>query len=658
MLKKLSHWKANSTVLRKIYPGLLEELLRHESRPPSGGGEPKVETASSGMPTMLINGRYVHSPRDPAREGHRLAEACLSSSAAGAGDDAPVLVLGFGLGYAAEAITRLAPQRPLVIVEKNPGLLRRAFELRDFSRFLSRPGIAFVPGGEGDGAVVALSFFEKNGGNGQTRSGQAHSGHVHHGHVPRGRSPLILRNRTLTGIDEQWYSAAENRVRAWATQGDVNKATLKKFGRRWVRNLTRNMAAIRDLPGISGLAGLAGPPGSDGRPSPDGVFPVFLAAAGPGLDDVGSLLPEIRKRCIVVAVDTSLRFFSRSETEPDFVLVVDPQFWNSRHLDRCATGRRTRMIAESAVYPPALRLPFGGTFLCGSLFPLGAFIEKRVDPKGLLGAGGSVATSAWDFCRTLGAGEIWVAGLDLAFPGNRTHFKGAMFEEKALAESGRLKPAETFLQAALRSGVPFMAPSASGGKVLTDRRLSLYASWFENSFQANPGIRNYRLTRDGPGYQGGIAISGFEPAWTERLLALPERRAEIDARLDSAFSRIETEFQGETPQRHRRYEAALADLRSGLEKIKACCGEGERLAAGALRNGGYADRKKTLAALDRINRAIAESEVREIAGFLMPEEPLGEIAAPPAGNEAAFRGYLESSLRLYRALAEATGIDV
>ncbi|MCL2193034.1 MAG: DUF115 domain-containing protein [Treponema sp.] len=634
MLKSLSHWKANSTVLRKIYPGLFEELLRHESRSRAGDGDPKVETASSGMPTMLIKGRYVHSPRDPAREGQRLAEACLSSSLA-AGDDVPVLILGFGLGYAAEAINQLAPRRPLVIVEKNPGLLRRAFELRDFSRFLSRPGIAFVPGGEGEGAITALSFFEKAGNNGHTRSGQIPSGHTQNWRIP-----LILRNRTLTGIDEQWYSAAENRVRAWATQGDVNKATLKKFGKRWIRNLTDNMTAIRDLPGISGLAGLA---------AKGAQLPVFLAAAGPGLDDIGHLLPEIRKRCIVVAVDTSLRFFQRRGIEPDFALVVDPQFWNSRHLDRCATSQRTRLIAESAVYPPVLRLPFGGTFLCGSLFPLGAFIEKRVDPKGLLGAGGSVATSAWDFCRTLGAREIWVAGLDLAFPGNKTHFKGAMFEEKALTECGRLKPAETFLHSALRGGVPFLAPSASGGKVLTDHRLSLYASWFENSFRGNPGIRNYRLIPD------GIAIPGFALAQVENLLALPECRAEIDTRLDAAFSRIETEFQNETQQRHQRYDDALATLRSGLEKIKACYREGERLAMEALHAGNTVEQEKTLAALDEINRVIAESEVREIAGFLLPDEA---IIIAQGGGEDAFRAYLESSLRFYRALAEASDIDV
>ena len=646
----MSHWQVNSEVLRKAYPGLFEEL---ESRPADDNGEPKFETASSGMPTMQVKGLYVHSPRDPAREGKRLAEACISSSAAG--DDTPVIVLGFGLGYAAEAIAGLAPARPLVIVEKDPGMLRRAFEVRDFSRFLSRPGIAFVPGGEGEGAVMALAFFEKIGNRQHFDGVSTANGRVHHG-CP----PLILRNKTLTGIDAQWYSAVENRVRAWATQGDVNRATLKKFGRRWIRNLTRNMSAIRDIPGISGLSGLA-----DG----DTRLPVFLAAAGPGLDSVGPLLPEIRKRCIVVAVDTSLRFFRRNRVEPDFALVVDPQFWNSRHLDRCSTGRRTRLIAESAVYPPVLRLPFGGKFLCGSLFPLGAYIEKRVDPKGLLGAGGSVATSAWDFCRTLGARDVWIAGLDLAFPGGKTHFKGALFEEKALAESGRLKPAETFLHTALRGGGPFMAPSASGGKVLTDRRLSLYGSWFENSFRGNPGIRNYRLVRENPG-DCGLAIPGLETAWAETLLALPECRDEIDARLDSAFTRIETEFRDDARRRHRRYDEALASLRSGLENIRACYKKGERLATEALGDSyggsvGLAERRETLAALGEINRAIAESDVREIAGFLLPTETLGEITAlagsgttSRGGNDDAFRGYLRSSLRLYLALAEAAEIDV
>jgi hypothetical protein len=606
-----------------------------------------------------------------------------------------VVVLGFGLGYAAQALAELDPDRPIIIVEKKLKLLRKAFELRDLSRLLSRPGVAFIPGGTGEGIVNALSVFEKIAG--------------------ERRRPHVMRNRTLTALDEERYTAAEGRIRNWAMRDDVNSATLKKFGRRWINNLSRNMSCIRDLPGISSLAGLA----ANEATSPP--LPVFLAAAGPGLDGIAPLLPEIHRRCIMVAVDTSLRFLLRNGVDPDFVMVVDPQFLNSRHLNRCASTR-TRLIAESAVYPPVLRMPFKGRYLCGSLFPLGAFIERRVDPKGTLGAGGSVATSAWDFFCFLGTSEIWIAGLDLAFPGLKTHFRGAEFEEMALAESGRHKPAETWLTHALRGGFPFLAPSMGGGQVLTDRRLSLYATWFENNFRRFPGIRNYCLmgsggtnevprqgepinaprqgaltnnvsivpaqdestapengrsslddrARRGGGVgsgktdqsprRGGLAIAGFEPADTEALLSLPERRKEIDRRLEAAFSRIEADFfEPETARlRATRYENAVSTLVSGLEQIKNACKKGEKTAEQALRQDfTQKNREKTLAALDEINRIIASSEVKEIAGFLFTPEGLESASSTSSGvakqgsSDDAFRQYLESSLHLYRSLADS-----
>jgi hypothetical protein len=514
--------------------------------------------------------------------------------------------------------------------------LRKAFEVRDLSRLLSRPGIVFIPGGTGEGVITALALFEKSAGETGLKSRSL---------------PIVMRNRTLTELDEQWYAAVENRIRIWTTRDEVNVATLRKFGRCWVRNLSHNMNTIRDLPGITRLARLAE------LTAADNPLPVFLAAAGPGLDTVASLLPEIRRRCIIVAVDTSLRFLLRNGTAPDFALVVDPQFWNSRHLDRCSSPH-TRLIAESAAYPPVLRLPFKGVYLCGSQSPLGMFIEKRVDPKGSLGAGGSVATSAWDFSRSLGARQIWIAGLDLAFPGLKTNFRGAQFEEKALAESGRLNPAETWQFHALRDGSPFTAPAISGGQVLTDRRLSLYAAWFENRFRQFPDIRNYSPCSTEQDGNSGLAIPGLEPVQAETILSLPERREEIDHRLEEAFSRIETAFfdPEESRQRSARYDQAVAELFSGLRQIQDACTKGINIAEQALReSSGGKTPQKTLAALDEINRFITGSQVKEIAGFLVPREVLAEIgkAEPSATEAAALSAFLRSSLRLYRSLAEA-----
>jgi len=630
------YWEINSKLLRERYPGLIDQLTRGDDG--LAAEDIKVETNASGEPALMVKGLYVHSPRDPVKEGKRLAEAAIAEASAAANKNSPAvfIVLGFGLGYATQAVAEIDRQSPIIIVEKYPALLRLAFELRNLETILSKANTAFVL--DADGITTALSHFEKN----------------------EKLKVEILRNRTLTGIDEQWYSPIENKIRTWTLKNDVNSATLKKFGRRWVKNILRNSRAIRDLPGISRFAGLAGDgasfyayyrtyynaagDGASGAPP----LPVFMAAAGPGLDKASGLLPEIRKRCILLAVDTSLRFLFRNGAEPDFALVIDPQFWNSRHLDRCVSGN-TRLIVESAVYPPVLRLPFKGSYLCGSLFPLGKFIERKVDPKGDLASGGSVATSAWDFSRLLGAKQIWIAGLDLAYPGNKTHYQGAQFEEKALAESWRLWPSESWLARAMRDGIPCTGPALGGGMVRSDRRLSLYAAWFENCFRQYPDIKNFSLS------DGGLAIAGLEAVGSDSLLALPDRRKEIDERLEAAENRIKAEFfePQESKRRSQRYDKAIAELRTSLEQIKTACEKGEKIAKQALRQKPNPnEQEKILASLDSINRLISSSEVKEIAGFLFPQQALEETA-PPLESKDAFRGYMESSAALYRSLSEA-----
>ena len=616
----MNYWNSNSSVIKDKFPGLFEQLACGE---PAYGGDIKVEFSASGAPTLIIKGIYVHSPRDPIREGRRLAETVTETG--------PIVVLGFGLGYAAEAAAEKAKNRPIIIAESQSGLLRKTLETRDLRAFLSEHHIIFVLGGPGDGIIGALQFCRNRfPGNGDDLS--------------------LIRNRALMKLDESWYAEAERHLTLWTSKDRVNRATIRRFGKRWVRNLARNMTAIRDLPGINPLAGILRT-----LPAP---IPVFLAAAGPSLDSMVPFFPEIRKRCVVVAVDTSLRLILEAGVDPDFAVVVDPQYWNSRHLDR-APAPRTCLIAESAVYPPVLRHPFERAFLCTSLFPLGGFID-RLDPKGRLGAGGSVATAAWDFARILGTSAIWIAGLDLSYPGFKTHYKGALFEHRALAESNRFNPLETRSVKALRDGRPFYGPSATGGSVLTDHRLSLYAAWFENRFQEASEPRNYRLSRE------GFAISGLITASIEELLALPVRRDEINQCLGRIFAQVDEDFNhpDRITRRSVQYQAVLKELLEGLERIKSCAEEAAETAGIAYgrfksRNGKpeqaptHQERERIFRKLDETNKRIAESTVKDVAGFLFSPVP-----EPERPESASFSRYLELSAKLYRSLAEAAGYNL
>ncbi|MHB9293125.1 hypothetical protein Holit_02245 [Hollandina sp. SP2] len=618
-----TNWDRNSAIIREKFPGLLEQLNRLAGE---NEGDIRIETAASGDPTLIIQSISIHSRRDPKREGRRLAETLNGTG--------PIVILGFGLGYAVEGIlekTGFSPNRPLIMVERRAAVLRKALETRYLGSLLSANSLIFVLGGAEDGITGALHFCE-------TQSPGCKA------------SPELIRNPGLMQLDADWYAGVERHIQAWISKDDVNLATLKRFGKRWVRNGSRNLEAIRDLPGIGRLAGIVAP-----------QIPTFLAAAGPSLDRIAPILPAIHKRCVMVAVDTALRLFAGVGVDPDFVVVVDPQYWNSRHLDRIPL-HKTCLIVESAVYPPVLRHPCAGRFLCASLYPLGSFIEDRLDPKGRLGAGGSVATSAWDFARILGSSSIWIAGLDLSFPGLKTHFKGACFEEQALSESTRFSPGETRSFKALRDGNPFWATAADGSRVLTDRRLSLYAAWFENRFHGTPGLRNYRLSGE------GLAMSGLLRASPEELLALPIQREEIDQCLGKAFSQVQHNFMGQEQVQERRikYDAALQELVKGLTKIKSLADAAVEILCKAPSSdhtvtgkGPQRSRPQeqkgpcfSLKRLEAIDKEIAASPVKDVAGFLVhPQTSLEAKQNSPASR--SFTGYVESSLKLYKALSEA-----
>ncbi|MDR1956617.1 MAG: DUF115 domain-containing protein [Treponema sp.] len=622
----MNYWERNSRIIQEKFPGLAEHL---STPAPWDEGDMRVETAASGDPTLIIQDRSIHSRRDPRREAQRLAETLSGSG--------PRIILGFGLGYAAEASLETlekseksekseklekkdkTARQPIIIVERHGAVLRKALETRDLRLLLSASSIIFVLGGAEEGITGALHFCETQ--------------------VPGGKAaPELIRNRGLMQLDPDWYAGVERHIRVWTSKDAVNQATLRRFGKRWVRNSARNREAIRDLPGIGRLAGVAAP-----------HIPIFLAAAGPSLDRVIPILQAIRTRCVVVAVDTALRLFQEAGVAPDFAVVVDPQYWNARHLDRISL-HKTCLIAESSVYPQVLRIPAAQAFLCASLYPIGSFIEARLDPKGRLGAGGSVATTAWDFARTLGSSAIWIAGLDLAFPGFKTHYRGARFEELAHGESTRLIPAETRSFRALRDGNPFWAAAADGSRVLTDQRLALYAAWFENRFHHTPELRNYRLSGE------GLALSGLITASEEELLALPEQREEIDRRLAAAFSQVQDDFMQPDQARERaaRYEAALGELREGLTTVRTLADEAVAIAgkgAQPCKPGAEQPlRQSVLRELEGIKRKIVASPVKDVAGFLVPSAADLEAAIPVS---VPFTRYLECSSTVYRLLSEA-----
>jgi hypothetical protein len=223
------------------------------------------------------------------------------------------------------------------------------------------------------------------------------------------------------------------------------------------------------------------------------------------------VLSEIKKRCVLICVDTALRSCLRAGVEPDFVVLADAQFWNARHLDGLQSPSSV-LVTEVAAYPTVMRFVCKEIVLFDSAYPDGKGFEKRYGSKGKLGAGGSVATTAWGFARFLGCREIFFAALDLGFPYKRSHARGSTFELQSHRESGRLAPAETFGIRALFSTKSVHCTDYNGNPVLSDERLRLYAWWFESKVAEFSQIKTWSLTAE------SCAIPGVEFFAAEELV--------------------------------------------------------------------------------------------------------------------------------------------
>jgi hypothetical protein len=592
----------NRRALARHHPEVFDGL---EASGAAVASDARIVPTRSGVPTLIVDGLHYHSGYDPRREAAAAVAREVDPSAT------TIIVLGFGLGYAAEAAKERFPLLPMVVVEPDREVFRAALTCRDFTGFLARPDVTLWIGEGPEGLPRVLE------------------------NVPLAR-PAFLRLRPAYRGRPVAYRAAEETVRSWLLRRDINTNTLARFGRLWVRNLCRNLRFFADSPGIGLLAGTF-----------DGI-PALVTAGGPTLDAVLPLLSDLRERMLVVSVNTPLRACLAAGVEPDFTVVVDPQYWASRYLDWTST-RRGILIAEPSTCPRVFHRTDAASFFCSSLFPLGETLEEATGVRGRLGAGGSVATAAWDFARLLGCRPLYAAGLDLGFPGMRTHCRGVFAEDAWVVSASRLSPVEGSSWSALRDIGLFPARSATGGSTPTDRRMLLYKWWFENQLRGPSAPEAYTLSGD------GVEIQGMQVASRGDLLSLPSRRAAIEERM----IRVRALHENRPPLRESAaaLRAALDRVITGLEELGELARRGReesaRLDAAVGLGSGPGPH---IAALEEIDRRILGLSARTIAGFLIQSlihRITGEGDTAGGAREVAAR-----SVEMYDGIAESAGWQI
>lgn len=618
-----SIWNKNIRLFRERFPALADMLqdtiesfagcIEAGAAGGTSAGEPqaeaqaaplpyRIETAKNGSPTASENAAMLHSKYNPERE----ADQQITSFKADEMQSA--IFFSCGLGYAPIAFCRKYASVPLIIIEERADYILQAFAVLDWTPVLTHTALTLLIAADTDSAAGVLRQYDL-------------------------KKACLFSVPAQGAHSAEYFKALRLLIAQEKRKDETNTATLEKFARLWLSNTCRNIRQLDLLDGICKYAGLGA------------GLPFVVLAAGPSLGRVLPELAELKRRAVIVCVDTALHSCLEAGVEPDFIVLVDPQYACAMHLE-FLSAPTSILITEVAAWPSVFRFSCREKVLCSSMYPPGQYFESKLWAKGKLGAGGSVATTAWDFARFCGAHEIFLAGMDLGFPGRQTHIRGSQFEEREHRISSRLYTSESQSTAALLSANPIMLRDYNGNELLSDKKMSLFSWWFEKNcaVAGEQGVRTYSLTAE------SLAIAGIESYSLEQFLeredqttgkaaffaAAQERSGKStgsgsghssasngpgdkNSAIDSPGSNPGVNSCSPGSTRYTPgFDAVLTGFLQDLAQMQSLAAKGITLCEKAIANRLKAP--EVFAELDKIDRAIMQSETKDAAALVFPTE--------------------------------------
>ena len=471
----------------------------------------QINQAKNGQLSAFENGVRLHSSYNPQKE------AFNAVNTAEVAQKGTTVFYGFGLGYHLVEWSKIYKDKKLIVVEPEIEHFLAALALIDFTEVFSVENLIFAVNCQCDQVILLLENGQK---------------------INIGNSGILdcffFDIPVFSNHANEYFEQLKTLVKRNVQKNKINTATLQKFGKRWCKNSFKNIFQYAKCKGI----------GIFREQAPDNL-PFLIVGAGPSVKEILPYLTEIKKKCIIVCVETVLWAFVKANVEPDFVILTDPQFWAYKHIANLQT-KESFLITDISVYPHVFDFDCKGVFLCNSQFPIGNYFERKldiVDELGDLGTGGSVASSAWNFARFCGAKEIFTAGLDFSYPEKQTHVKGSSAEQSFHVVSDRIKSAEYQTGKILFSADTFYENSFEGKEVLTDSRMKMFAWWFESRIANSPEIKNFSLCKK------SLKIPGFRYFMLQDFLSkknLEDKRNEF---LSNAGKNLNTKSSAEIKKR-------------------------------------------------------------------------------------------------------------
>lgn len=552
---------------------------------------------------LMLNGRAVHS-RHAQREAERQAAEILVRS------PHSVILLSPGLGFVLDLLLE-GSDATLLWIEpderiREAALRRLASKLTDLRRRIV-DGQTIYSSESGDRLILRNSLPDF-----------AHLRSLLPG------TPDTWHVFSLRATFRTQYAAFVADLEQRGFRETVNRNTLKRFDKIWLKNLYYNLATASQLRPVSSLF------------ESHRNMPAIVVSAGPSLDRSLPALAEHRSRFILIAVDTAVSALRHFGLDPDYLLSVDAQAPNFLHV-RSYTGQAT-LVVDTTVSYLALRHLKGPYYTFQNPLPAASILLKMLFPDGAgeLQFGGSVSTNAFDFALQLGCSPVYLCGLDLSFPENRIHARGSALEEAALAKTHRLHTAHQQNHAQLTAIDRRYLQNSQGRAVPTNDKLLIFYEWYRSRLPA-PHVVHV----DG----GGASFSRVPRIGSEKLaeaLATHPKLAEMTKMRPGGSNAARTNGT-DTFDTEAKLESVHSFAGDLLERLDDALQAAEDLLAGA-------PSAELAGQLLQLDKEHGFSVTRLLSSGMQSSLLSNEGASPSGESLTAFFNDLIASLRLHQKL--------
>lgn len=465
---------ANLTCLGERNADVAEKLATVEPHPGAifaetsqGGGE--------GVPAATLDGKPLCSRHRPLEEAARLVRDIDLV------EHAVVVVLGFGLGYHVQKlIERSRGATVIVVYEPDLSLLRAVFEQVDHSAWLRNALVVFVTDPNDRGSLAkklegAESILAQG---------------VHFLEHPSSRARLSTSVSQFTKVFSDFITAARTTLTTTLMRSVDT-----------VRNLMLNIDHYAAGAGISDLHNIAA-----GRLA-------VVVSAGPSLHKNMHLLrnPGVRERCVIIAVQTTLKPLLAAGIRPHFVTALDYHEISSRFYEDLNADdlHEVTLIADPKANPVILDVYPGPIRCCANPY-LDKLLGSNARDMGTIPAGATVAHLAVYFAKFFGCNPIAMIGQDLGFPDGLYYAPGTAIHDVWAPELNPFNTIEMMeWQRIVRHRTHLVKVKDVHGKsIYTDAQMHTYLQQFERDFAQykREGLTIIDATEGGVAKQNTIAM--------------------------------------------------------------------------------------------------------------------------------------------------------